>query len=257
MLDTHCHLDSPAFDPDREEVLARARAAGVSELIVPAIGPDGWEPLLAWTSTHPGTHAALGIHPQLLPSLDPRDDDRHLARLDELLARGGAIGIGECGLDAATASVVPMERQLRIFEAHVALARKHHLPLLVHCLRAHDELMALFRRSPPPPTVLHSFSGSAEQARQYAAWETWFAFAGPITYEKARKPVAAARAIARGRLLVETDAPDQTPRPHRGRCEPAHIVETVAALGAALGITADEAGALTEANARALFKLGR
>lgn len=253
MFDTHCHLDSPAFDADRDQVLERARNAGVERILVPAIGPRGWEGLLAWSQGREGIQVGLGIHPQLLPELDPREDDRHLARLDELLASGAASAVGECGLDAPAAAQVPMERQLSVFRAHLELARRHRLPLLVHCLHAHDELEALFRELPPPPSVLHSFSGSAEQVRHYLRWDLWFAFAGPITYENARRGPAAARAVPAERLLVETDAPDQTPRPHRGRCEPAHLVEVVDGLARALGCEPAEVAARTAANARTLF----
>lgn len=262
MIDSHCHLDKPEFDADRDAVLARARAAGVTEVIVPAIGPDGWEALAAFAARTPGVHFGLGIHPQLLPELDPRGDERRLADLDAALARGGAVGVGECGLDLGTAApgagpfAAPMERQLTVLRGHLELARRHRLPVLLHCLRAHDALLALLKEAPlPRGGVLHSYSGSAEQVRGYAGRGLWFSFAGPLTYERARKPAQAARAVPRDRLLVETDAPDQTPRPHRGRNEPAYLAETAAALAAALGLPLAEVDALTSGNARALFAL--
>lgn len=103
--------------------------------------------------------------------------------------------------------------------------------------------------------VLHSWSGSAEQVAPFAALGLHFAFAGPVTYERARKSLAAARAVPRDRLLLETDAPDQTPRPRRGRNEPAFLPAIAEALGAALGLPVAEVDALTTANARALFRL--
>jgi TatD DNase family protein len=260
VIDSHCHLDKPEFDADREAVLERARAAGVSDVVVPAIGPDGWAPLAAWASRTPGVHFGLGIHPQLLPELDPAGDERMLAELDAALARGGAAGIGECGVDAKSAEPgagpwpAPMDRQVEVLRGHLALARRHRLPVMLHCLRAHDPLLALLREEPlPAGGVLHSYSGSAEQVGAYAALGLSFSFAGSITYERARKPVAAARAVARDRLLVETDAPDQTPRPHRGRNEPAFLQDTAAALAAALGLAPAEVDALTSQNARRLF----
>ncbi len=260
MFDTHCHLDRPAFDADRDAVLARARAAGVAELVVPAIGPDGWGRLAAFAGATPGVHFGLGIHPQLLPELDPGDDDRLLADLDAALSRGGAVAVGECGLDAATADpaagpfAAPLERQAVVLRGHLALARKHRLPVLLHCLRAHPALLALLEGEPlPAGGVLHSYSGSADLVRPYAAAGLWFSFAGPVTYERARKPLDAARAVPRDRLLVETDAPDQTPRPHRGRNEPAFLREIAAALAGALGMSVAELDALTTANARRLF----
>ncbi len=263
MIDTHCHLDRPEFDADRDAVLARARAAGVTELVVPAVGPDGWERLRTWAAATPGVHFALGIHPQLLPDLDPKGDDRRLADLDAALARAGAVGVGECGLDgpssAPGAGPFPalMDRQVAVLRGHLALARKHALPVLLHCLRAHPALLPLLEEAPlPRGGLLHSYSGSAADVARYAAAGMGFSFAGPVTYERARKPLEAARAVPRDRLFLETDAPDQTPRPHRGRNEPSYLPRTAAALAAALGLTVGELDARTTANARAFFRMG-
>ncbi len=260
MIDSHCHLDKPEFDSDRAAVLERARAAGVSAVIVPAIGPEGWAPLAGWASRTPGVHYGLGIHPQLLPELDPAGDERLLSQLDDELSRGGAVGVGECGLDGKSAEPgagpwpAPLERQTALLRGQLALARKHRLPVMLHCLHAHEALLALLAAEPlPAGGVLHSYSGSAAQVPAYAAHGLGFSFAGPLTYPRARKPAAAARAVPRDRLLIETDAPDQTPRPHRGRNEPAFLALVAAALGAALGMPAAELDALTSGNARRLF----
>jgi TatD DNase family protein len=262
VIDTHCHLDRPEFDADRDAVLARARAAGVSDVVVPAIGPEGWDRLAAWAGANPGVHFGLGVHPQLLPELDPRGDDRLLSDLDAALARGGAIALGECGLDTATAEPsagpfpAPMDRQLALLRGQLALARGHGLPVILHCLRAHPALLALLEQEPlPRGGVLHSYSGGVDLVRPYAALGMAFSFAGPVTYERARKPLEAARAVPRDRLLLETDAPDQTPRPHRGRNEPAYLPGIAAALAAALGLPVTELDALTTANARDVFAL--
>ena len=256
MIDSHCHLDKPEFDADRGAVLARARAAGVTEVVVPAIGPDSWEALAAWARATPGVHFGLGVHPQLLPELDPVGDGARLETLEAALARGGAVAVGECGLDAPSAAGAPMERQIEVLRGHLRLARQLGLPVVLHCLRAHDPLLALLAEEPlPAGGVLHSFSGSAEQVREYLRFGLHFSFAGPVTYETARKPLAAVRAVPEDRLLLETDAPDQTPRPHRGRNEPALVAEIAAAVARALGTTVDEVDARTTANARALFRL--
>lgn len=258
MIDTHCHLDAAAFDGDRDAVLARARAAGVTDVVVPAVGPDGWERLAAFAAATPGVHFGLGVHPQLLPELDPRGDDRMLADLEAALARGGAVCVGECGLDGATAAAgAPLDRQSSVLRAHLRLAQRFGLPVSLHHLRALDPLLALLREEPlPAGGVLHSFSGSPEQVAPFAALGLHFSFAGPVTYERARRPLLAARAVPEGRLLLETDAPDQTPRPRRGRNEPAFLPGIAAALAGALGIAADELDRRTSASARALFRLG-
>ena len=257
MIDTHCHLDDALLEPDRAEVLARARAAGVTDVLVPATGPAGWAPLLELGAATPGLHAGLGIHPQLLPALDPRGDEGRLADLDAALGRGGAVAVGECGLDGpSVAEGASMERQVAVLAGHLSLARRPRLPVMLHAFRAHDALLALLERDGlPSGGVLHSFSGSAEQVAPYARLGLHFAFAGPLTWERARKPVLAARAVARDRLLLETDAPDQTPRPHHGRNEPAFLPLVAAGLAAALGVAVAEVDEVTSANARRLFRL--
>ena len=263
VIDTHCHLDAPPFDADRAAVLARARAAGVTDVVIPAIGPARWAALRELVARTPGLHAGLGIHPQLLPEVDAREDDRMLADLDAALGAGAGppgarvVCVGECGLDGGSVALgAPMDRQVRVLEGQLALARKYRLPVSLHMLRAADPLLeVLSRDGVPAGGALHSFSGSAEQVLPFARLGLHFAFAGPVTYERARRPLLAARAVPPERLLLETDAPDQTPRPHRGRCEPGFLAEVRDALAAALGATAAEVDALTTGNARRLFRL--
>lgn len=258
MIDTHCHLDQPVFDADRAEVLARARAAGITDVVVPAVGPGRWAGLLAAAAATPGLHAGLGVHPQLLPELDPRDDDRVLADLDAALSRGGAVGVGECGLDGPSVEAgAGMDRQVAVLAGHLALARKHGLPVMLHGWRAWEPLLALLERDGlPAGGVLHSYSGPADRVAAFARLGLHFAFAGPLTWERARKPLLALKAVPPGRLLLETDAPDQTPRPHHGRCEPAYLADVARAAAAALGMTVEALDALTTANARRLFRIG-
>lgn len=256
MIDTHCHLDSPRFDADRSQVLERAWAAGVTGIVVPAIGPPDWDTLLELPATDGRLKIALGIHPQLLPELPEADDTRNLERLDALLSRGVAVAVGECGLDGPSVAGAPMARQVRVLRAHLAMARRHRLPILVHCLRVHPALRQLLKEEPIPEAglLLHSYSGNVELVRTYVNLGCHFSFAGPVTFEEARKPLDAVRAVPDDRLLVETDAPDQTPHPHRGnRNEPAHLPLMVAAMANARGVTPQALAEQTTANARRFF----
>jgi TatD DNase family protein len=257
VIDTHCHLDDSVFAPDREALLERASAAGVTDLVVPGIGPFNWEAVRALGDAHRMVHAAFGVHPQLLAEVEARDDDRMLSDLESALSRGGVVALGECGLDAPTASRgASMDRQVAVLRGQLELARRFGLPVLLHVFHAHEPLAALLAREPiPAGGVLHSFSGSAEQVRQLLRFDLHFAFAGPVTYSQARKPVEAVRAVPPERLLLETDAPDQTPRPHRGRCEPAHLADIARAVAHALATPLEELDALTSSNARKLFRL--
>ncbi|HEX3759554.1 MAG TPA: TatD family hydrolase [Kofleriaceae bacterium] len=252
MIDTHCHLDVAAFDADRDAVVARAAAAGVLGIVLPAIRPRSWDRVREVARRHAaaGVRHALGIHPQIVPELDPDELAGDLtARLVE--AAHDACAIGECGLDGGTAA---HDLQEQIFRAHVRAARATGKPLVIHVLRAHDAAPRILRDEGPVTGVLHSYSGGADLVPIYRDLGLAFSFAGPVTYPNARRPVAAARAVPDALLLAETDAPDQAPAPRRGgRSEPAFVADVIAGLAAARDRSVAELAALTTANARRLF----
>jgi TatD DNase family protein len=248
VIDTHCHLDLAAFDGDRDQVVARAAAAGVTGILVPGVRPATWPALVALEAG--ALRVALGIHPQVVPALtaDERAGDL-TARLVE--AAAGRCAIGECGLDGATG-----ERDLQeaIFRAHVRAAKATGKPLVLHVLRAHDAAPRILREEGPVTGVMHSYSGGADLVPVYRDLGMMFSFAGPVTYGNARRPIAAARAVPDDLLLAETDAPDQAPAAHRGgRSEPAFVADVIAGLAAARGQPIAEVAARTAANARRLF----
>jgi TatD DNase family protein len=254
VIDSHCHLDVAAFDADRDAVVARAVAAGVTGILVPAIRPRTWAALRALAGRHreAGVRCAFGIHPQIVPELAPDELAGDLpARLAAAAGDGGGIAIGECGLDGATGA---HELQEQIFRAHVIAARDTGLPLVVHVLRAHDAAPRILREAGPVRGVLHSYSGGADLVPIYRDLGMAFSFAGPVTYGNARRPIAAARGVPDALLLAETDAPDQAPEGHRGgRSEPAFVADVIAGLARARGQRVEEVAALTTANARRLF----
>jgi len=260
VIDTHAHLDVEAFDADRDAVIARARAAGVEGILVPAIRPATWSALARKRSDL--VDIAIGIHPQVVPDLEPGElGETSLADVDVLAAalaaaarRYGAVAIGECGLDRATAQHDVQELVLR---AHVRAARALRLPLIIHVLGMHDDAPRVLReeRAVEVGGVLHSYSGGVERIPAYRDLDMAFSFAGPVSYANARKPVLAARAVPDELLLVETDAPDQAPEGHRGgRNEPAFLPAVIAGLAAARGSTPSEIAALTARNARTRFR---
>lgn len=256
LIDTHCHLDVERFDEDRAEVLSRAWAAGLSGIVVPGIGPSNWEPLLKLPQQDRRLQVGLGIHPQLLPQMAEQEDERNLELLDGLLNRKVAIAVGECGLDGPSAQGAPMERQVKVLERHFDLAKKHRLPLLVHVYKAHDVAVEFFKRVsfPDAGVLMHSYSGGHELVKFYADRGCHFSLAGPVSYERARKPVMALKMIPPDRLMAETDAPDQAPTPHRGkRSEPAFVREVVDAMSVALDEPASKVASRTTENARRFF----
>jgi TatD DNase family protein len=249
VIDTHCHLDVAAFDADRPEVLARARAAGVVGMLVPAIRPRTWQALVDLARAHAELAIALGIHPQIVPELGP-DERLDADAIARAVVDGGACAVGECGLDGATGE---RELQEQILRAHVRAARAVKRPLVIHVLRAHDAAPKILReeRAGDVGGVMHSYSGGADLVAVYRDLGLHFSFAGPVTYANARKPLEAARIIPDELLLAETDAPDQSSR--GGRSEPAYVADVIAALAAARGTTPEVIAALTTANARRLF----
>ena len=220
MIDTHCHLDDPRYDPDRAACWEHARQRGIQGLVIPGVSVHNWGAVRGIARSL-GLAFGLGTHPQALPELRPENP-----WLPEDLSE--ACAIGECGLDGGVP--VPMELQEQVLAAHLERSRDTGLPLLLHAWRCHDRLLPLLRRFAPLHGVLHSYSGGAQLVAPYAALGLHFSFAGAITWEGARRPVEALRAVPRDRLLVETDGPDQCPRPHRGRSEPAFLVEVVEAM---------------------------
>ncbi|MBK9033997.1 MAG: TatD family hydrolase [Myxococcales bacterium] len=256
MIDSHCHLDVDAFADDRAVVVARAVAAGVRGILVPAIRPRTWAALTALPAAHPDAPLALalGVHPQVVPDLDA-DERATVDGLVDALAAAmteRVVAIGECGLDGATGD---HPRQEQVLRAHVRAARALGLPLVIHVLRAHDAAPRILReeRVGEVGGVVHSFSGSPELVAIYADLGLACSFAGAIARPGARRPVAAARAVAAAALLVETDAPDQAPAPGGGRNEPARLVEVIAGVARARGEAPGAVAAATAANARRVF----
>jgi TatD DNase family protein len=216
VIDTHCHLDDPRFDGDREAVLARARAAGVLRVLVPGVRAEQW-PRLRRDAARLGFSFGVGTHPQVLPESRAVPDDVT-----------GAVAVGECGLDGPTP--VPMDEQERVLAGHLALARETGLPLVLHCWRAHHRMLPLLRRWAPLRGVMHSYSGGPELVADYLALGLHISFTGSVSWEGAKKPLHSLLRVPRERLLCETDAPDQCPRPHRGRNEPAFLPHVVEAM---------------------------
>lgn len=251
LTDSHAHLDAREFDADRAAVLARARAAGIVHQIVPAVNAAGWEPLRALCAVAPDLHPAYGLHPMYLADHAPR----HLHLLADWLRRERPVAIGECGLDFFVDGLAP-DAQRAYFLRQLELAREFALPVIVHARRALDEVIATLRRVGGLRGVVHSFSGSEEQARQL--WKLGFSIGigGPVTYPRAQRLRRIVAAMPLEYLLLETDAPDQPGLGHRGRRnEPAHLVEVLDCVAALRGVEAEALAAATTRNAVELFGL--
>lgn len=251
LIDSHCHLDAEEFDGDRDAVIARARAAGVSAQIVPAVDAAGWEKLRAICADAPGLFPAYGLHPMYLERHRPE----HLPMLRHWIERERPIAVGECGLDFFVDNLDPAQQKL-FFDGQLRLARDFELPVIVHARRAVDQVLAAIRRFAPLRGVVHSFSGSADQARRLFDHGFLIGLGGPVTHERANRLRGLAATLPIECLLLETDAPDQPDSAHRGqRNEPSRLTIVRDTIAALRGIDPEALAAATSENARRLFRL--
>jgi TatD DNase family protein len=247
VTDTHAHLDACA-EP-AEELLTRAREAGVDRVVAIGSGIASCRETLAIAAGETGVFAALGIHPHQAAD----DDAERLDELRELLADPCAVAVGEIGLDFYR-DYAPRERQRDAFARQLELAAELDKPVVVHTRSADEETVAALEGF-SGAVVLHCFSSPAllpvALERGY-----YVSFAGNVTYPKAEELRDAARRVPADRLLVETDSPYLSPQPRRGRPnEPANVVHTVTALAEARGEDTEATAAQLDANAAAAFGL--
>lgn len=251
LFDSHCHLDVAEFAGDRAQVLARARAAGVVGQLIPAIDRAHWPALAQLVAEHTDLHAAYGLHPMYL---DPHSD-ADMQALPEWISRNRPSAIGECGLDFFVPGLDP-DRQRAVFQRHLELAREFDLPLVIHARRAVEEVIANIRRVGGLRGVIHSYPGSAEQARQLHALGFKLGIGGPVTFERAQRLRRLVTEVPLDWLVLETDAPDQPCAQHRGlRNEPAYLTVVLEEVARLRGCDEAIVAEATTANARQLFRL--
>ena len=249
LFDSHCHLDAPEFAGDRDAVVVRARDAGVVGQLIPAIDAAGWDGIAALCARHAGLHPAWGLHPLLLAEHRPE----HLSRLRTRLETERPRAVGECGLDFYVEGLDPDE-QRTYFHAQLELAREFDLPVVIHARRAVEEVTLAIRKIGGLTGVVHSFSGSPEQARQLFDLGFHLGLGGPVTYERAHKLHSVVRTMPLDRLLLETDAPDQPLSGHQGqRNEPCRLALVAQAIADLRGESVDAIATATTANACRLF----
>jgi TatD DNase family protein len=244
VIDTHAH-----FGDDADEVLARARDAGVTRVIAVATSLAGAHQALALADRHDGVYACLGIHPHEAGT----GEAEHVPQICALLAHPKAVAVGETGLDYFR-DYAPHDAQQRLFDRLLAVARDTGKPVVIHTRAADDDTAARLLRH-DGSVILHCFS--SPPLLQPALERGWYlSFAGNVTYKNAYELRACAREVPADRLLAETDSPYLAPQPVRGkRNEPAYVVHTVEALAQARGEDAAQLAAQIDANANAVFGL--
>ena len=259
-IDSHCHIDGPEYDADRDEVIARARDAGVTTMLNVGTGDPhsgSFERAVALAEKHDELYAAIGVHPHDAKLFDDAAEER-LGNL--LTGSERVVAWGEIGLDYHY-DHSPRDVQREVFQRQLKLARGLNLPVIIHSREADEDTVSIlceelsgYERA----GVLHCFGGSLQMARAAIDLGFYVSFAGNLTFKKAEDLREIARQLPLDRLMVETDCPYLTPVPFRGkRNEPARVVETAGCLAKLHGIEVTEVARITSENFARLFGVGQ
>ncbi|NCT85598.1 MAG: TatD family hydrolase [Comamonadaceae bacterium] len=261
-IDTHCHLDAAEFDADREAVVARARAAGVAQIVIPAVDAHNLDTVRLLAGRH-GFSYALGIHPLYVMRAGAGDLGRLAEALEAHHADPRLVAVGEIGLDFFVPGLDP-EVQQYFYVEQLKLAKRAGLPVLLHVRKSADQLLAGLRRVGfPHGGIAHAFNGSEQQARAFIDLGFKLGLGGTLTFERSLQIRRLAATLPETALVMETDAPDIPPHwlyktaaeraaaPGQARNEPAELPRIARTLAELRGWTLEQAAAITSANARA------
>ena len=251
-IDTHCHLDGEEFAQDRDEVIQRAQEAGCAKIFLPAIDVKTCQTVLDVCTSYPGyCYPMLGLHPEEVKG----DWREQLATIKDAITPD-VIAIGEVGLDYYWSREFEQE-QLEAFEEQVRWAVELQLPLMIHCRKAQNEMVAILKKyaNDLPGGVFHCFTGNEQEARQLLEFPRFvLGIGGVLTFKKSHLPEVLPACVPLHRIVLETDAPYMSPVPLRGqRNEPANIVHVIKRLAEAYGVSEQEICRQTNENVKKVF----
>ena len=258
LIDSHAHIDFPQFDTDRDAVLARAQAAGVSTILAIGTGPgpEQLDAALPYAEAHNWIYSTIGIHPHEAKEVTAT----HLDTLARLAQHPKVIAWGEIGLDYFY-DHSPRDLQERVFRQQMELARVAKLPIIIHCRDAWNDCLALLDEVWKPTGlggVLHCFTSTLEDAYRGIDMGFLVSFTANVTYPKAQNIRDVAKVLPPEKLLIETDAPYLAPQPYRGkRNEPAYVAEVARTLASVRNLSPEEIAAATTGNFRRFFGIAR
>lgn len=251
LFDTHSHIYMPEFDADREEVVARARAAGVVSIVLPNVDLQTPPQIQAMCDQYPGLcHPAMALHPT---EVGPQYAAQ-MKQVERLLETNRYVAVGECGMDLYWDRTFHREQQL-VFAQHLRWARDFRLPVIIHCREAFEDTIRMTEEAQDGSLtgVFHCFSGTADQARRVTDAGFAIGIGGVVTYKKSNLGEVA-QAVGLEHLLLETDAPYLAPVPYRGRRnESAYVALVAQKLAELLEISIEEVASVTTRHARRLF----
>ncbi|MCP8893418.1 TatD family hydrolase [Shinella daejeonensis] len=252
LIDSHCHLDFPDFEAERDEIVARAHAAGIGQMITISTRVRRFANILAIAEKYPTVFCSVGTHPHYADE----ELDISVSQLVELSRHPRVVAIGEAGLDYHYDNA-PREAQAIGLRNHIAAARETGLPLVIHSRSADEDMAAILTEETGKgafPFLLHCFTAGPELARTGVELGGYISFSGILTFPKSEELRAIARTVPPERMLVETDAPYLAPKPFRGkRNEPAYVTHTAAVLADTIGVSMEEISRITTENAFRIF----
>lgn len=252
LVDSHCHLDFPDFDSERDTIVTRAVEAGVARMVTISTRVRRFPSLLAIAERYPEVYCSVGTHPHNAAE----EPDVTAEELVQLSQHPKVVAIGEAGLDYFY-DHAPRDAQARSFRAHIAAARETDLPLVIHSRDADDDMIEILEEETGKgafPFILHCFSSGQKLADSGVRLGGYISFSGILTFRKSEELRAIARSVPHDRLLVETDAPYLAPTPFRGkRNEPAYVSHTAGVLAETIGLSAAEVADITTGNFFRLF----
>jgi len=251
LFDTHAHMNDPAFDEDREEMILGLYDKGVETVMNVGCCLDSSRDCIAMAEKYPFVYASVGTHPDAADEVN----EEVIETYRKMLEHPKVMTIGEIGLDYYY-ETIPREIQQKAFRLQMELARQTGYPVIVHERNAHDDGMRIVKEFKNVTGVFHCYSGSAEMARQLVDMGWYIGFTGVLTFKNARKAVETAERIPLERIVLETDCPFMAPEPFRGkRNDPGYLYRMAERLAEIRGITVEEVHAVTTENAKRLYRM--
>lgn len=243
LIDSHLHLDAPEFAADARQRWQQARQLGVQHAIIPAISAHTFDSALL-LGRELGLDVALGLHPLYLAE----HDDTHLALMEQYLARGEAVAVGECGLDLFVPALDPV-RQEALLLAQLKLARRYDLPVILHVRRAQDRVLKCLRQVRVRGGIAHAFNGSEQQAQAFIDLGFCLGFGGAMTYRGSQRIQRLAASLPLSALVLETDGPDIPPEWAQGEVNgPENLPRIALQLATLRQMPLDELASATSSN---------
>jgi TatD DNase family protein len=251
LIDSHCHLDFEVFDHDRSEVLQRARDNNICDIVLPGTEKIFWDRIKNLCSNHKQLHACYGLHPYWIE----RHQKQDLEQLETYIENNHPVALGECGLDFRPGQA-DKKTQNYFFEKQLEIAEKNNLAIVIHSVKATESVIQSIKKFKNLRGMIHSYSGSSEQAKQLIDLNFFISVSGSASYDNAIKIKKVVKEIPLTSLLLETDAPDQPDQKHiNKRNEPAYLINTLDAVSEIRQESQASIAEQSTKNARDLFNI--